>query len=97
MVIDMEIIRIGARLTVDEREVHLHYDCADKKWRMDTTVLKYYNKAKKQNWTQLKEYVYEDGSICGGLFEAPDYAITIRSTDKKQMSEMQMTNLNNCK
>ena len=89
----MEIRKIKTRITSEEKEVHLLYDYIDKIWVMDTTVMKFYNKAKKQGWNQLTEYVYEDGSVCGGAFEAPDYAITIRSTTKKQMSDKQMNNL----
>ena len=29
----------------------------------------------------------------GGVFEAPNYAVTIRSTIKKQMSDKQLENL----
>lgn len=89
----METIKVNCRLSADERETILLYDNVDKVWRMDSTVPKHYNKAKKQGWTQTAEFVYEDGSICGGAFEAPARAITIRSTEKKQMSEKQLNNL----
>jgi len=89
----MRKICIGVRLTLEEKETMLQYDASDKKWTIDTTVLRHYNKAKRQGWTQLVEYVYDDGSVCGGVFEAPDYAVTIRSTIKKQMSDKQMLNL----
>lgn len=61
---------------------------------MYTMVVKHYNKAKKQGWKQLTEYRYDDETPCGGIFEAPEYAITIRNTEKKQMSDKQMQNLN---
>jgi hypothetical protein len=89
----MDKIEVTSRLTAEERETILIYDNADKVWRMDSTVPKHFNKAKKQGWTQTTEFVYEDGSICGGAFEAPARAITIRSTEKKQMSEKQLGNL----
>lgn len=89
----MKTIKINNRLSLEERETVLIYDSVDKMWHMDTTVPKHANKAKKQNWTQTVEYVYEDGTVCGGVFEAPARAITIRSTEKKQMSEKQMGNL----
>lgn len=89
----MKIVKISGRLTSEEKEVHLSYDYINKMWVMDTTVMKYYNKAKKQQWTQLVDYVYDDDTVCGGVFEAPDYAITIRSTIKKQMSDKQLNNL----
>jgi hypothetical protein len=89
----METIKVNTRLSTEERETVLVYDNVDKKWLMDSTVPKHVNKAKKQGWTQTAEYVYEDGSACGGAFEAPARAITIRSAEKKQMSEKQMRNL----
>ena len=89
----MKTIQINTKLSNEERETVLIYNSADKKWVMDTTVLKHANKACKQGWKQISEYIYDDGSVCGGVFEAPARAITIRSTDKKQMSEKQMGNL----
>lgn len=89
----MQIVKITERLTAEEKETLLLYDFVDKQWTMDTTVMKYYNKAKKQGWTQVKEFVYEDGSACGGVFIGPDRAVTIRNVDPKQMSEKQMDNL----
>lgn len=89
----METIMMTSRLTVEERETVLVYDSIDKVWKMDTTIAKHMNKAKKQGWTQTVEYVYDDGTACGGVFEAPARAITIRNAEKKQMSEKQMGNL----
>lgn len=89
----MQVIKIKERLGLEEKECLLNFDAVDKKWTMDTTVMKYYNKAIKQGWTQLKKYVYDDNSVCGGVFEAPDYSVTIRSVVKKQLSDKQMTNL----
>lgn len=89
----MEAIKVNSRLSAEERETVLVYDNVDKVWRMDSTVPKHFNKAKKQGWTQTAEFVYDDGQVCGGAFEAPARAITIRSTEKKQLSEKQMGNL----
>ena len=89
----MQIVKITERLTAEEKETLLLYDFVDKQWTMDTTVMKYYNKAKKQGWTQVKEFVYDDGSVCGGVFIGPDRAVTIRNVDPKQMSEKQIENL----
>lgn len=89
----MEKIKVTTRLTTEERETVLVYDNVDKKWLMDTTVPKHLNKAKKQGWVQTAEYVYEDGTVCGGAFEAPARAITIRNAEKKQLSEKQLGNL----
>jgi len=81
------------RLLTEERETVLVYSSVDKMWHMDTTVPKHVNKAKRQGWTQTTEFIYEDGTVCGGAFEAPARAITIRNAEKKQMSEKQMGNL----
>jgi hypothetical protein len=89
----MKTTTINTKLSNEERETVLIYNSADKTWIMDTTVLKHANKACKQGWKQTLEYVYDDGTICGGVFEASARAITIRNTEKKQMSEKQMGNL----
>lgn len=90
----METIKVNTRLSTEERETVLVYDNVDKMWYMDTTVPKHINKAKKQGWTQTAEFVYEDGLVCGGAFQAPEKAITIRNPNKKRvMSEEQMKNL----
>ena len=90
----MEIIKVTSRLTNEERETILVYDNIDKKWRADTTLTKHVGKLKKQGWTQTAEYVYEDGTVCGGVFEGADKAITIRNPNKKRvMSDKQMNNL----
>lgn len=90
----METIKVTTRLTTEERETVLVYDNVDKKWLMDSTVPKHVTKAKKQGWTQTAEYVYDDGTVCGGAFTAPAKAITIRDPNKKRvMSEKQMNNL----
>ena len=90
----METIKVTTRLSTEERETVLVYDNIDKVWRMDSTVPKHFNKAKKQGWIQTAEFVYEDGTVCGGAFEAPAKAITIRDPNKKRvMSDEQMKNL----
>lgn len=89
----METIRINSRLTLEERETILVYNSAAKTWYVDTVVPKHMNKFKKQGWTQTAEYVYEDGTACGGAFEGFERAITIRNAEKKQMTEKQMGNL----
>ncbi len=90
----METIRINSRLSNEEKETIIIYDNIDKKWYADTTLNKHVNRFKKQGWTQTAEYVYEDGSVCGGAFEGSEKAITIRNPNKKRvMSELQMGNL----
>ncbi len=90
----MKTIKIAGKLTNEERETVLVYDNVDKTWCMDSTIMKHCNKAKRQGWMQIAEYLYDDGTVCGGAFEAPARAITIRNAEKKQMSEKQMGNLN---
>lgn len=89
----MEIIKVYSELTKEERETLLHYDYIEKSWTMDSTVPKHFRKALRQGWTPTKKYVYEDGSVCGMVLTAPERSITIRNTEKKQMSDKQMTNL----
>ena len=93
----MEIIKVNARLTNEERETVLVFDNIDRKWHADTTLMKHANKLKKQGWDQVSEYVYEDGTVCGGEFIAPEKGITIRDPNKKRvMNESQMKNLRRC-
>ena len=89
----MEKIKLTTRLSAEEKETILVYDNIDKVWRMDSTVPKHFNKAKKQDWIPIAQYVYEDGTVCGMALTAPARAITIRNTAKKQMSEKQLGNL----
>lgn len=89
----METIKVLSRLSTDEREVLLSYDAETKMWTMDSTVPKYFRKALKQGWTQVRQYVYEDGTVCGMVLTAPERSVTIRNTAKKQMSDKQMGNL----
>lgn len=83
----------GHRLTSQEKETVMRYDYIDKNWIMDSTISTHYNKALRQGWTPLTEYVYEDGTVYGYKLEAPGRAVTIRSIEKKQVSEKQMENL----
>lgn len=89
----METIKIASRLSADEREVLLSYDAESKMWTMDSTVPKYFRKALKQGWTPIRQYVYDDGTVCGMVLTAPERSVTIRNTAKKQMSDKQMGNL----
>lgn len=91
----MEIIKLKARLISEEKETILNYDYIDKIWSMYSVIPTHYNKALKQGWTPITKYEYEDGTTAGYRLEAPKYAITIRSVEKKKMSEKQMNNLKN--
>lgn len=89
----MEIIKINGRLTLEEREALLHYDGVTKTWTMDSFAPKIFRKALKQGWTPVRQYIYDDGTVCGMTLTGPERAVTIRSTTKKQMSEKQLGNL----
>jgi hypothetical protein len=90
----MDKVKITGKLTNEEKETVIVYDNIAKKWYADTTLTRHMNKFKKQGWAQTAEYVYEDGSAVGGVFEGSDKAITIRNPNKKRvMSELQMKNL----
>lgn len=90
----MESVKISGKLTIEERETILNYDSVERVWIIDSTVPKHFRKALKQGWTPIKQYVYDDSTVCGMVLTAPERAITIRSTTKKQMSEEQLKNLN---
>lgn len=89
----METIKVTNRLINEEKETTLAYDYIDKMWVMDSTIPKHFNKAIKQGWHPIRQYIYEDGTICGMTLTASERAITIRNTSKKQMSEKQLENL----
>ena len=89
----METIKVSGRLSTDEREGLLLYDPNTNMWIIDSTVPKLFRKALKQGWEPVRQYVYDDGTVCGMVLTAPYRSVTIRSTTKKQMSESQMGNL----
>ena len=94
MVVDiMETIKVHNKLTLEEKETTLSYDNIDKIWIMDTTVSKHYNKALKQGWIPIRQYIYDDGTVCGMVLTAPEWSVTIRTTTKREMTEKQLTNL----
>lgn len=90
----METIKMmGNNLTNEERETLLSHDAITKSWTMDSTEMKYVRKALKQGWTPIKQYVYEDGTVCGMVLTAPERSVTIRNVDKKKLSDKQIANL----
>jgi hypothetical protein len=90
----METIKVYEKISAEERETILNYDNITKEWTMDSSVPKHFKKALKQGWIPTKQYVYEDGTVCAMVLTAPERSITIRNTEKKQMSEKQLNNLN---
>ena len=91
----MEVIKVNAKLTNEERETILNYDSITKEWIMDSTVPKHFRRAVKQGWLPIRQYVYDDNTICGMVLKAPERAVTIRNVEKKKMSDKQMKNLSN--
>lgn len=89
----METIKVTTKLTKEERETVLTYDEVEKMWTMDSTIPKHFRKALKQSWTPIRQYVYEDGTVCGMVLTASERAVTFRNTTKKQMTEKQLENL----
>lgn len=89
----METIKVTTKLTKEERETVLSYDELEKMWVMDSTIPKHFRKALKQSWTPVRQYVYDDGTVCGMVLTASERAVTFRNTSKKQLSDKQLNNL----
>lgn len=89
----MEVIKVNAKLTNEERETILNYDSITKEWIMDSTVPKHFRRAVKQGWIPIRQYIYDDDTVCGMVLKAPERAVTIRNVEKKKMSEKQLKNL----
>ena len=89
----MKTVKLNERLTNEERETHLNYDIIDKQWIMESFVPKHFRKALKQGWAPIRQYVYDDGVVCGMVLTGPERAITIRNVDKKKLSDKQLENL----
>lgn len=90
----METIKVYEKISAEERETILVYDNVAKEWIMDSGVPKHFRKALKQGWNPIRQYVYDDDTVCAMVLTAPERSITIRNTEKKQMSEKQLGNLN---
>ena len=90
----METIRKhGNKLTVEEKETHISYDLIDKRWVMYSTIPKHFNKAMRQGWNPIKQYIYDDDSVFAMVLTAPEKSITIRNVEVKKMSDKQLLNL----
>ena len=88
-VIIMETMTIVGKLTAEERETTLIYDPITKEWTMSSMIPKHFRKAMKYGWTPMRQYVYEDGAVCGMQLKAPARAITLRSAEKRAKSQKQ--------
>ena len=93
VVMILETIKINVKLTAEERETLLNYDSINKEWIMDSTVPKHFRRAVKQGWIPIRQYIYDDDTVCGMVLKAPERAVTIRNVEKKKMSEKQLKNL----
>lgn len=90
----METFILRSKLTTDERETIITISYAeDEVVQMYTTIPKDYNKALKQGWELVTQYVYEDGTTAGGVFQAPRRCISIRSVKERGVSDKQRENL----
>ena len=90
----METIKVNTRISTEEKESVMVYDYVDQVWYAETVIPKHLNKWKKQGWKQTAEFVYGDGSVCGGAFVVPEKAVSFRNPNiKRVMSEKQMKNL----
>lgn len=93
----MEKQIITSRLTNEERETHYFIESIkDDVVVADTLIMKDYTRMQKQGWTLVKQYVYQDGTVVGGCFQASRRCLSIRGaqTAKRVPSEKQLEAIN---
>lgn len=78
-----EKIVVGSKVENYKQATLVSFSQIDKIWCVDTTIPKHYNRFLRQGWKLVREYVCGNGEIIGGVFEAPERAITIRSVTKE--------------
>lgn len=78
-----EKIVVGSKVENYKQATLVSFSQIDKIWCVDTTIPKHYNRFLRQGWKLVREYVYDNGEIVGGSFEAPERAITVRSVTKE--------------
>lgn len=78
-----EKIVVGNKVENYKQATLVSFSQIDKTWCVDTTIPKHYNRFLRQGWKLVREYVYDNGEIVGGSFEAPERAITVRSVTKE--------------
>ncbi len=71
----------------EERETHLWYNPETKTWMMESNIPKHYNKAVKQGWSIDHKFINEEGAVIAMQLSAAERAITIRTPEKREMSE----------
>ena len=82
----MKTIITQDRLTKEERECVVIYSEIDDKWYVDVSVAKLRTKFIKQGWTQTSETTLPDGTWVASTFEAPYWAIGVKSPNKRVRS-----------
>ena len=79
----MKTYIIPERLTKEERECNLIYSEIDEKWYAEVSIGRLKTKFIKQGWTQTSETTLPDGTWVASTFEAPYWAIGVKSPNKR--------------
>ena len=79
----MKTYIIPERLTKEERECNLIYSEIDEKWYAEVSIGRLKTKFVKQGWTQTSETTLSDGTWVSSTFEAPYWAIGVKSPNKR--------------
>jgi len=79
----MKTIITSDRLSKDERECVLTYSEAEDKWYADVSVGKLRTKFIKKGWKQTSITTLPDGTWVASTFEAPYWAVSVRSSEKR--------------
>ena len=82
----MKTYIIPERLTKEERECNLIYSEIDEKWYAEVSIGRLKTKFIKQGWTQTSETTLPDGTWVASTFEAPYWAIGVKSPNKRVRS-----------
>ena len=82
----MKTYIIPERLTKEERECNLIYSEIDEKWYAEVSISRLKTKFVKQGWTQTSETTLPDGTWVASTFEAPYWAIGVKSPNKRVRS-----------
>lgn len=87
----MEKVVIASQIASCEQETLVCFKQVDKKWCVDTTIPKHYNRFLRQGWKLVREYVYDSGEIVGGFLRHQ------KSNYCSKCSEGIKIRVNNCK
>lgn len=80
------------RLTREEFETHISMNAVDDTVIIETSIPKDIRKCLNQGYEVIREFRYEDGSICSMTFKAPRRVISLRNltTMQKEPTEKQL-------